>query len=53
MMYLDIEVQLEHLGEIADFMSEWEGRIAEKFKLSLSDIAGIKTQYPQILKLQT
>ena len=41
-----------HLGRIADFMSEWEGRIAEELDLKSSDVSAIRTRYPGDLKLQ-
>ena len=53
MIQLDIEVQESHLGEIADSMTEWEGPVADKLKLRASDVANIKTEYPNKLNLQT
>ena len=41
------------LGRIADFMSEWEGPIAEHLELTQADIAGIKLKYQDKLNLQT
>ena len=43
----------KHLGQIADDMYEWEGRIAEQLELRKADIAAIKTKHPGELKLQT
>ena len=43
----------KHLGEIADQMSEWEGPIAEWLDLTSSEIAGVKTEHPKKLRLQT
>ena len=42
-----------HLGQIADSMAEWEGRISEELKLTPADVASIHTQYPSKLKLQS
>ena len=42
----------KHLGEIADQISEWEGPIAECLDLTPADIAGVKTKYPENLRLQ-
>ena len=50
---LNIEIQESHLGKIADSMAEWEGPIADQLNLTKSDVAGIKTEYPQKLNLQT
>ena len=47
------EVQSRYLGKIADMMVEWEGPIADVLKLTASDVADIKTKYPQRLKLQS
>ena len=43
----------KHLGQIADVMCEWEGPIAEQLELTRADIAAIKTEHPNKLKLQT
>ena len=43
----------KHLGQIADAMTEWEGKIAEELQLSEADVAAIKTKHPMDLKLQT
>ena len=43
----------KHLGQIADAMYEWEGPIAEQLELRDTDIAAIKTEHPNKLKLQT
>ena len=43
----------KHLGQIADSMAEWEGKIADELELTEVDVAGIKTQYPSKLKLQS
>ena len=56
---LDRELDFEHdgvqkhLGEIADSMDEWEGRVAEELMLTKVEIASIKTEYPGQLNLQT
>ena len=47
------EVQPRHLGRIAESMTKWEGQIADQLKLTESDVAVIKTQYPGELNLQT
>lgn len=41
------------LGTIADFMYEWEGKIAEELQLTKAQIEAIKTEYPGKLNLQT
>ena len=46
------KIQSRHLGRIAESMAEWEGQIADEFKLTDSDVAAIKTEYPGKLKLQ-
>ena len=52
MIQLDVMVQEKHLGEIADSMAEWEGPIADKLGLRVSDVAGIKAKYQHNLNLQ-
>ena len=42
----------KHLGQIADFMYEWEGPVAEHLQLSLADTASIKKKHHDQLKLQ-
>ena len=42
-----------HLGEIADFMDEWEGPISEKLELKVAEVESIKKEYPSKLHLQT
>ena len=42
----------QHLGQIADYMSEWEGPIAEALGLTPADGADIKTKYHMELNLQ-
>lgn len=42
----------KHLGQIADFMYEWEGPVADHLQLSPADIANIKKKHPGQLKLQ-
>ena len=43
----------KHLGQIADTMYEWEGTIAEQLELTRADVAAIKTDHPNKLKLRT
>ena len=43
----------KHLGQIADSMTEWEGRISEELQLTPADVADILTRHPKKLKLQT
>ena len=43
----------KHLGQIADAMYEWEGRIADELGLSVVDVAKIKMKYPSDLNHQT
>ena len=42
-----------HLGQISEFMWQWEGTVAEELKLSQADNAAIRKKYPFELKLQT
>ena len=43
----------KHLGQIADRMYEWEGRVADELGLSPADVAAIKCKYPKGLKRQS
>ena len=43
----------KHLGRIANFMYEWEGRVADELGLTPVDVGVIKTRYPNQLNLQT
>ena len=43
----------KHLGQIADAMYEWEGPIAEQLELTRADVAAIKTEHQNKLRLQT
>ena len=45
-------IDSEHLGQIADLMAEWEGKISGALKLTDPDIAGIKKRHPFELNLQ-
>ena len=42
----------KHLGQIADFMKEWEGSVAEELMLTQAEINNIKEEYKNKLKLQ-
>ena len=42
----------KHLGEIADSMTEWEGKISEVLQLTPADVAEIQNRYPNKLRLQ-
>ena len=42
----------KHLGEIADSIAEWEGKIAEELGLTDADIANIKCQWPSDHRMQ-
>ena len=44
---------IEQIGQIADFMYEWEGSVAEQLDLSRPEVAAIKKRYPEDLNLQT
>ena len=44
---------LKHLGQIADSMTEWEGRISDELKLTPADVASIHIKHPNSLKLQS
>lgn len=41
-----------HLGEIANFIDEWEGSVATRLGLTKVDMACIKEQHPGNLNLQ-
>lgn len=41
-----------HLGQIADTMCEWEGRIAEGLCLTRAEVENIKYKYKDNLELQ-
>lgn len=43
----------KHIGQIADSMTEWEGKISEELQLTPADVASILIQHPSKLKLQT
>ena len=49
---LDADGVPKHLGQIADSMCEWEGRIADELELKNADVAAIKCEYPNKLTLQ-
>ena len=42
----------KHLGQISNYMSEWEGKIADGLGLTPADVADIKEKHPSKLKLQ-
>ena len=42
-----------HAGQIADGMHEWEGPLSERLGLTDTDVAEIKTEHPEKLKLQS
>ena len=42
-----------HLGQIAELMYEWEGRVADELGLSQADVADIKCSHCTELKLQS
>ena len=44
---------LKHLGQIADSMTEWEGRISDELNLTPADVENIHTKHPRSLKLQS
>ena len=50
---VDNDGVLKHLGQIADSMEEWEGKIAEGLSLTPTDVSSIHTRFPRDLKLQT
>ena len=50
---LNVEVPSHKLGQIADLIKEWEGKISDKLKLGECDVEAIKTQHPGKLKLQS
>lgn len=42
----------KHLGEIADSMYEWKGKIADELRLTRADVAEIETRNPHEIKQQ-
>ena len=42
----------KHLGQIADSMTEWKGRISEVLQLTPADVASIEIRHPNELRLQ-
>ena len=42
----------KHIGDIADHMCEWEGRIAEELGLTRREVAEIKMKHDRELNLQ-
>ena len=52
---LDFEnniVSRQHIDQVADSISEWQGPVAEQLGLTSADIAAIKAKHPTELKLQ-
>ena len=43
---------LQHLGQIADSMYEWEGAVADSLGLHQANVAAIKKAHPDELQLQ-
>ena len=43
----------KHLGQIADFMYEWEGKVADELELTPADVASIQEKCRNNLKLQS
>lgn len=41
-------VSTKHIGEIADYMDHWEGKIAEVLGLTLPEVAGIKMEHNKL-----
>ena len=35
------------LGQIADFVCDWEGPVAEQLDLTSAEVAAVKTEYPK------
>ena len=44
---------VRHLGQIADSMYEWEGKVADELELTPADVASIQEKYRNNLKLQS
>ena len=42
-----------HLGQIAESMHEWEGRVADELGLSPAEVAVINCRHPTDLRLQS
>ena len=49
---MEFEIDDMHFGQIADSMTEWEGRIAEALNLTEPTVNAIKSKHPQRLELQ-
>ena len=43
----------KHLGQIADSMFEWEGKIADELGLTFAEVANFRKKYPYSPNLQT
>ena len=43
----------KHLGQIADTVHKWEGRLAEELELTDVDVATVRLKHPSDLHLQT
>ena len=50
---MDVAVSSKHVGQIADKMYEWEGKIADELELTQFDVKAITTKHPKELELQT
>ena len=42
-----------HIGQIAEVVREWEGRLSDGLELSPADVRSIKTMHDRDLKGQT
>ena len=49
---LDLVITFKHIGQIADIMTEWEGRIAEELELTQAEIAEIRHNHVGNFKQQ-
>lgn len=49
----DVVISTKHLGEIADELYGWEGRIADELGLTEAEVAAIKLKHDRELNLQT
>ena len=49
---IDLEIDDDHYGLIADSISEWQGRIAEALNLTESDVTVIRCDYQLRYDLQ-
>lgn len=52
-LVLDQVIGYAHIGQIAEKVRQWEGRLSDGLELPPPDVESIKTKYGGQLKLQT